>query len=364
MRTGRSPSRVSSICSSGWPVSTCSPAATWTVATVPSAGAQHLVLHLHRLDDDQRLAGDDRVAGRDEHAQHGAGHRRHERAGRDRRRRDRGSGGARVNVTWPSCAVDEALRRRTRPTRERAAQPAVVEHDDLGRRPTDDRRAERRAVDGRGGRRDRARYVDADRRHRRATSSTTWSTAPGCCASRTGSSASTARATAVGGLLGQRAPRGGDGARRRGSASVHGNSSRKPVCRSPATNAGCVRMSSSWSRLVTGPCSRRRREPRVELADRLGAGRPVGDDLGDHRVVERLTRRARLDAGVDPDARGESVLEAVRTCRSTGGSRRPGPRRQPGLDRVAVERGADEQRVGERSRRRRSAAGARRGRAR
>ena len=127
-RGGRSRSRSPPSAAAAWPVSTCSPGATCTAATVPSAGASDLVLHLHRLDDDERLAGRDGVAGGDEHAQHVARHRRDERAGGER--------GVRVRVAGQHgerdvavVGVDEALvavpgrRRNGGAARRRRARP-------------------------------------------------------------------------------------------------------------------------------------------------------------------------------------------------------------------------------------------------
>ena len=65
-----------------------------------------LVLHLHRLDDDERLPGGDRVAGGDEHAQHVAGHRRDERAGGELGRRVRVAG-EQAERHVPVVGVDE-----------------------------------------------------------------------------------------------------------------------------------------------------------------------------------------------------------------------------------------------------------------
>ena len=50
-------------------------------ATRAGRGRGDLVLHLHRLDHDHRLAGHDLVSRGDEHAAHGAGHGGHQRTG-------------------------------------------------------------------------------------------------------------------------------------------------------------------------------------------------------------------------------------------------------------------------------------------
>ena len=154
MRTGRSRSRVAvARCSSSQSAAgpgrcrPARPAATWTSAHGAVGRREHLVLHLHRLDDDERLAGRHGVAGGDEHAQHGARHRRDERPGGERRRPGRGGGGARVNVTWPSSASTKRWSP-SRPTRNVRRSPRVVEHDGVGRRRDDGPAAERGAVDG------------------------------------------------------------------------------------------------------------------------------------------------------------------------------------------------------------------------
>ena len=62
------------------PPATRSPSATCTLRTTPVVGRDERRLHLHRLEHDERLPRLDGVALRDEHAQHGAGHRRRDRA--------------------------------------------------------------------------------------------------------------------------------------------------------------------------------------------------------------------------------------------------------------------------------------------
>ena len=55
------------------------------------------------------------------------------------------------------------------------------------------------------------------------------------------------------------------------------------------------------ARLVFGPMTTAPRAP-AQRGQRLGAGRAMGDQLGDHRIVERRDAVAGLDAGVDADA--------------------------------------------------------------
>ena len=58
------------------PDATCSPARTSTERTSPSNGRGHHLLHLHRLEHDERLVRRDRVPGVDPHLEHPSGHRR------------------------------------------------------------------------------------------------------------------------------------------------------------------------------------------------------------------------------------------------------------------------------------------------
>ena len=171
--------------------------------------------------------------GADEHAQHVARHRRDERSGGERGRRVGVAGEQRerhvavVGVDVAAVAVA--------PDAEAASHAVDLEHDLVGRR----RRRRRRAARRRRGRvrRARAGSVTADRRLAVGQLDDA-GRRPGCCASPTGCSASTARGGA-GWRPARPAPRRPRrAARRRRSASVHGCSSRNPVCRSPAGNAG------------------------------------------------------------------------------------------------------------------------------
>ena len=63
-----------------------------------------LVLHLHRFDDDNRLAGGDLVARRDEYPDHAPGHRR------DDRLRAFGLAGGIAPVAASPAAIDEGGR--------------------------------------------------------------------------------------------------------------------------------------------------------------------------------------------------------------------------------------------------------------
>ena len=66
----------------------------------------------------------------------------------------------------------------------------------------------------------------------------------------------------------------------------------------------------------------------VEAPQRGRAVGPVGDDLGEHRVVGRRDLDARADAGVDAHARAGRLAVARATGPSRAGSRRRDPRRR------------------------------------
>ena len=118
--------------------------------------------------------------------------------------------------------------------------------------------------------------------------------------------------------------------------SVHGCSSRKPVCRSPATNSGWrstfEQLVAVGDRPVERAPSRASASSRRIASSRVAA---VGDDLGDHRVVVRRDGRAGLDAGVDAHAPRLAVLEPVERAdrRAVAGGRVLGG--QADLDGVA-----------------------------
>ena len=75
---------VSSTTASTSPAATCAPGFTSISVTVPGAGGPDGVLHLHRLEDEHRLAGLDLLALLDRDADDGAGHRRQQAAAGDR----------------------------------------------------------------------------------------------------------------------------------------------------------------------------------------------------------------------------------------------------------------------------------------
>ena len=238
-----------------------------------------------------------------------AGQHGERRRGRRRRRRSAGRRRAR------RVACGARRRRRARP--RRASAPTTVDVEPARRR----RRRGRRARGGRSTRTGASSSDQLDAPGRR----------PGCCASPTGCRASTPAAAAVGGLLGERDGRGGERATSPAIGSVHGCSSRKPVCRSPARNAGC---SQDVEQLVAvgrpgRAAGRRASAPaqRAAASSRVGA---VGDDLGDHRVVVRRRPTEPASTPVSTRTPSPAAVERVRTCRSTGGSRRPGPRRRAG----------------------------------
>ncbi len=71
----------------------------------------------------------------------------------------------------------------------------------------------------------------------------------------------------------------------------------------------------------------------AEPRERLGARRPVRDQLGDHRVVAEADLVAFLDARIDPDTRGQPQ-SLDRSGLGEEGARILGV--EPHLDRVAV----------------------------
>ena len=81
-------------------------------------------------------------------------------------------------------------------------------------------------------------------------------------------------------------------------------SSRKPVCRSPARNAGSARTAASRSRFDATPSSRVRSSASAIASTAASRSGAVDDDLRHERVVERRHVDARRDPRVDPDAVG------------------------------------------------------------
>ena len=128
-----------------------------------------------------------------------------------------------------------------------------------------------------------------------------------------------------------RAPPGGRwrrSRRRRGPRRPTGwaGARRPPVSRSshavstaPARTSGRSRRSSRNDLFVVPPSHEDRglRQRTVQPGERLVAVAPVGDDLGDHRVVLRRDDVTLGDAGVDPDTRPDG--ERQRLDRARGG---------------------------------------------
>ena len=68
---------------------------------------------------------------------------------------------------------------------------------------------------------------------------------------------------------------------------------------SPARNSSWRKMRTSRSRLVVTPCSWARSRAAAKRLGRFATGRGMGDDLGQHGVVERAHLGAVLHAAVD-----------------------------------------------------------------
>ena len=126
----------------------------------------------------------------------------------------------------------------------------------------------------------------------------------------------------------------GSGARGGGSDSG-GFSVRKAVVVRPARTSGCATSQRRNGRFVVTPPTSVSRSAAREPVVRLGARRPVRDQLRDHRVVRRADLVALLDARVDAHARRQAQpLDRP-------GLRQERPRVlgvQPHLDRVTEQR--------------------------
>ena len=107
---------------------------------------------------------------------------------------------------------------------------------------------------------------------------------------------------------------------------------------SPERKRSSRSTATSWSRLVLHAVDPRPLQDAGQLARGLLAGRRVGDDLGQHRVVVGRHLAAGLEAGVDPDAVLERDVEQRErpALRLVVGGRVLGV--QPHLDRVAPRR--------------------------
>ena len=85
--------------------------------------------------------------------------------------------------------------------------------------------------------------------------------------------------------------------------------SMKAVSTAPRANSGAPSRASRKARLVFGPIDLGLGERRPQPGERSFAGRRMGDQLGDHRIVEGRHLVARFDPGVDPQPRPRVELE-------------------------------------------------------
>ena len=301
-------------------------------------GRQHRVLHLHRLQREQRLAGGDPVALGHQDREHQAGHRRGERAGRQRvsRLRQRVHFGQRhrpartVHVGHGADGMDVV----------RAAHAVPLQHDPVrGRRQ---HRVRRRPV----GHLDRPVGTLVRGRGRLgrvvAPAGRQGAAAPARSARRRADAASAAASAASPHLV-----------RRRRAARAPPGAGRGSRCRSrPARKPGDRSTRTSRSRLVSDAVDPGAGQRVGEPARGRRPGRRPGDQLGQHRVVVRRrprrpattpesSRRPRPPSRVHP-GHGQAVQRA--------GRRPPARRRvlgvEPHLDGVPAHRW----RLGERQR--------------
>ena len=262
---------IASTTTSGWPAATASPAPTSTRSTLPGIGA----------------TSDPAVS-----AASGSGWRG------STRERDVAVVG--VDEALVAVAADAV----------RAAQPGVVEHDLVGRRRDDDGRRRSRPVDG-----DVAVAAEAVRHPDRLLVEGQLDdlvdgrvVAP---ARRDAGEHASPRRGWRPARPARRPPRRAATSPRIGS--VHGYSSRKPVCRSPATNVGVAQDVEQLVAVGDRAVEPRPSESqRVEPADRRRRGcAPWRDHLGDHRVVVRRHGRARTRSPVSTRTPRPVVVEAV-----------------------------------------------------
>ena len=366
------------------PSSIVSPAPTATRSTRAGPRRPELVLHLHRLDDEQRRAGLDLVAGRDRdrgdparddrpgpRAARWPPPRRASRVARSPQRRP----GRRPR---PRARTASRRRRPRRPTGHPASRRAgpTVRPAVAAVGAVDDGTARRRAA-----RRDLARVVgrdddrpvgrqaagerrrDADARRVIAATGRPPAPAvarPGRTAARRSAAVAGAcrRSAAAGGGRGRRRPgRGLERAAARSASTIGAHSSAtQSIDRSPARNPAW-RATNRWNgSVVWMPVTTVSSRARAQPGDRRG---PVGVDdheLGDERVVVRRDPVARPDAGVDPDARPGRHLPAADPARRRGEVAGRVLGREADLDRVAVGRRGALGR-GEHARRQRAAGG-------
>ena len=295
---------------SRWPRVTWSAGRTTDVRDPAGDRGRDDVLHLHRLEGDDRVAGGDGLADRGVDRQDGAGHRRHEldRAGRPGRAMGDGRARRRVDVG-----------RRRQP--ERDAPAGEVEMDGAARADGRDRVARGRAARAsarRAGLDDPADpfRLEPDR-------------APGV------------EPPAAGPRIGRIAGRPAGGPPRR-STPPRGSPCAPPsrpaarsgsACRSaprPARTTGWRTSQRRNRRFVTTPEDDGPVEGAREPLERRGPVRPPGDDLGQHRVEPAADLAAELDPGVDADALAGRPARALRPARSPAGSRPRHPRHRAG----------------------------------
>ena len=266
----------------------CRPRTRCSSVTVPSTGAVSASSIFIDSSTTTRLPGLDRVADRDRHQQHGAGHRRAQLA---------------VGVR-----VVDVLGRRLghvpRPALVARARPRAV----ASASATEPARR-RRALVRRPGRRRAAR-----RRRPRASSRTARARRRG--ASRRGAS----NGSSLGRRSAERERRGRAGdllvAQRRRRRGPGGRSGRCPSPpRARPRGASSVRRKPT---LVVRPRIAVSRQRAVQPRERGRAVRAVGDHLGDHRVVVGADDAAGLDRGVD--AHAARVARQQRPGRPTGRS--------------------------------------------
>ena len=106
--------------------------------------------------------------------------------------------------------------------------------------------------------------------------------------------------------------------------------SARPVSRRPAWTSGSASSARRKATLVGTPRIDRVRQRGVQAAQRAGAVRAPGDDLGQHRVVGAGDGRRPGRGRSRPGRAGRSARAAPARCRRSAGSRAPGPRRRRG----------------------------------
>ena len=285
------------------PTSTCWPAVDVEFGEHAVAGRGDGVLHLHGLQPDQRLARRHLVADGGADPDHRARHRRQQRPVRDGGV-GVGEAGQRGQVHRSQRRVDEHVDRRSARRRTARSTPSTRQHHPVRRR----RHQGHVSSPSRSSSRPRREPVGAPRARRQRRRRTPWSGSPtrGCASRWAGrreplrllrlcaaSASAAASADSRGrGRVGQRRGQLGQavGVEERGvGGAVEERRMAQHVDQQVAVGADAVQ---------SGAGQRVGQDRRG-----LPAGRRVGDDLGQHRVVEDRHHRPVDDAGVDADAR-------------------------------------------------------------